>query len=99
MPKGYILAEVEITDPAAYEQYRSKVAATLVPYGGRFLVRGGQAVRLEGDRPPRRFVVLEFDSPERAASWYHSEEYGPVKAVRLKAATAHLVLLNGAEPA
>ena len=97
MPKGYVFAEVEVTDPVLYAEYRTKVPGTIAAYGGRFLVRGGDPVRLEGDRPMHRFVVLGFDSPERASDWYCSEEYGPVKALRLKSATTHAFLLNGAE--
>jgi uncharacterized protein (DUF1330 family) len=97
MPKGYLFAELEITDPVLFEEYRAKVPATIAQYGGRYLVRGGDPVRLEGDRPLRRFVVLEFDSPERVREWYHSEAYGPVKELRLKSAITHAFLLNGAE--
>ena len=97
MPKGYIYAEVEVTDRALYEQYRAQVPATIAAYGGRFLVRGGDPQRLEGDRAAARLVVLEFESPQRASEWYHSKEYEPLKAMRMKAAKAHVFLLNGAE--
>jgi uncharacterized protein (DUF1330 family) len=97
MAKGYVLAEVEVTDPATYDAYRAQVPATIAAYGGRFLVRGGEAVRLEGEHPAKRLVILEFDSPKRAREWYHSEQYGPVKALRLKAATSRVLLLTGVE--
>jgi uncharacterized protein (DUF1330 family) len=97
MPKGYVLAEVEVTDPATFEAYRAQVPATIAAYGGRFLVRGGETVRLEGDHPAKRFVILEFDSPEQASAWYHSEQYGPAKALRLKSAITQAFLLTGAE--
>jgi uncharacterized protein (DUF1330 family) len=80
-----------------YEEYRAKVPGTIATYGGRYLVRGGDPVHLEGDRPLRRFVVLEFASPQRASEWYHSEEYRPLKALRQKAAVTHLFLVNGVE--
>jgi uncharacterized protein (DUF1330 family) len=83
MAKGYVLAEVQVTDPAAYDTYRAQVPATIAAYGGQYLVRGGETVRLEGDHPAKRFVIIEFDSPERAREWYHSEQYGPVKAFLL----------------
>ncbi len=95
MPKGYVFAELQITDPVLYQEDRAKVPATIAAYGGRYLVRGGEPRRLEGDRPTNRFAVLEFDSPARASEWYHSEEYRPVKAIRLKSATTHAFLLNG----
>ncbi len=97
MPKGYVLAEVDVTDPAVYATYREQVPTTIAAYGGRFLVRGGDPVRLEGDHPSKRFVVLEFDSPEQARKWYHSKEYSGPKELRFRAATAQVFLLTGAE--
>jgi uncharacterized protein (DUF1330 family) len=97
MPKGYLLAEVEITNPALYDEYRAKVHATIAKYGGRYLVRGGDPQSLEGDHPACRFVILEFDSPARLAEWYHSAEYAPLKELRQKSAKTHVLLLNGVE--
>ncbi len=99
MTKGYILAEVEVTDAKLFEEYRQQVAATLHAFGGRFLIRGGDPVRLEGDHPLHRFVLLEFDSPERAREWYHSEQYQDILPLRLRSSRADVVLLNGATPA
>ncbi len=98
MPKGYVLAEVEITDPALFEQYRAKVPATIAAHGGRYLVRGGDPQALEGSHPMKRFVLLEFPSPAQAKAWYDCAEYAPLKAMRQRAATTHALLLNGAEP-
>ncbi len=97
MPKGYLFAELEITDPAVFEEYRAKVPATIAKYGGRYLVRGGDPQTLEGDRTLRRCVILEFDSPARLAEWYHSPDYAPLKELRQKAAKTHAFLLNGTE--
>jgi uncharacterized protein (DUF1330 family) len=38
MPKGYYLSEVDVTNPAAYEAYRTRVLPTVEKFGGRFLV-------------------------------------------------------------
>ncbi len=97
MSKGYILAEVEVTDPPVFEEYRNRVGATIDTFGGRFLVRGGDQERLEGDREAHRIVVLEFDSPERAREWYHSREYQEVLQIRLRSARTTAFLLNGYE--
>ena len=70
MPKGYILAEVTVTDPALFETYRPLAAASIAAFGGKYLVRGGAAEMLEGERTPGRMVLLEFSSPERAMEWY-----------------------------
>lgn len=98
MTKGYILAEVEVTEPAGYDEYRKRVGATVEAFGGRFLVRGGDAERLEGEGPFHRMVVLEFDSPARAKEWYYSKQYQEVLPLRLRAGRADLFLVKGVEP-
>ena len=75
---AYIIANVEVTDAATYERYRKDVPATIEKYGGRFLVRGGAVEALEGDFVPKRIVVLEFPSVERAKAWWNSPEYRPL---------------------
>ncbi|GGG39729.1 hypothetical protein GCM10010964_29120 [Caldovatus sediminis] len=96
MPKGYIFAEIEVTDPATYEQYRPLAAAAIAAHGGRYLVRGGEPRALEGDRSPKRVVVLEFDSPEQAEAFYRSPQYQEALAIRQRSSKGHLYLLTGA---
>jgi uncharacterized protein (DUF1330 family) len=92
MAKGYILAEVEVTDPALFETYRPLAAASIAAFGGRYLVRGGATEVLEGEGKAARMVLLEFSSPERAMEWYRSVEYQKAVAIRLKAASSEVRL-------
>jgi uncharacterized protein (DUF1330 family) len=96
--KGYVLADVEVTDPAVFEEYRPLAAASIARFGGRYVIRGGAAERLEGDRPVNRLVLLEFPSPERAREWYHSAEYQAAKAIRERSARTHAFLIDGHDP-
>ncbi len=96
--KGYVLAELDVTDPAGFAQYRPLASASIAAFGGRYLIRGGAAEQLEGDRPGRRFVLLEFPSPERARDWYHSPQYQEAKAIRDRAARTELFLIDGHDP-
>ncbi|MGH7043286.1 MAG: DUF1330 domain-containing protein [Acetobacteraceae bacterium] len=96
--KGYVLAEVEVTDPTLFEQYRPLASASITAFGGRYLIRGGAAELAEGDRLLHRFVVLEFASPERAREWYHSPQYQAAKAIRERAARTDLFLIDGHDP-
>jgi len=93
---AYLIAEVDVTDPAAYEEYRKIVPATIARYGGKYLVRGGKVDSKEGGWQPTRLVVLEFASMEQARKWYHSPEYAPALAIRTKAARSKVVLVEGA---
>jgi uncharacterized protein (DUF1330 family) len=92
---AYIIADVTVTDPATMEEYRKLVPATLAPFGGRFVVRGGAHQTLEGDWKPNRLVVLEFPSLEQARRWYDSEQYREPKAMRLRAGRTNLVIVDG----
>jgi uncharacterized protein (DUF1330 family) len=92
---AYIVVDIDVHDAPGLEEYRSRVPATVEKYGGRFIVRGGQFQVLEGGWQPKRLVLLEFPSSEQARRWYDSEEYRPLKAMRLKASTGNLVLVDG----
>jgi uncharacterized protein (DUF1330 family) len=92
---AYFIVEVEVTDPAGFEEYRQLVPATIQQYGGRFVVRGGATETLEGDWQPKRVVVLEFPSLEQAKRWYNSEEYRGPKALRFKTARSKMILVEG----
>ena len=92
---AYVIAEIEITDPAAYEEYRKQVPAVIAKYGGRYIVRGGKVEPLEGGWSPKRLAVLEFPRLEQALKWYRSPEYAPLIKLRQKASRGRLVLVEG----
>ena len=95
--RGYIVADVEIHDQEAYAEYRAGVLDSLVPFGGRFLVRGGTWEPLEGDWQPGRLVVLEFPSVEQARAWYESDAYRALRDLRRRISRGNLVLVEGWE--
>jgi uncharacterized protein (DUF1330 family) len=97
MPKGYFFVEVEITDPTAYEAYRTQVPDIISAHGGKILVRGGTPQVLDGVMPHRRRVIVEFDSPQAVKTFYHSDAYQAVRPIRLKASNGFVSLLIGME--
>lgn len=92
---AYLIVNVEVLDPARYPEYTAQVPATLAPFGGRFIVRGGAAQRLEGTYEPKRLVVIEFDSAERARAWWASREYADARALRQSIAKTDMILVEG----
>jgi uncharacterized protein (DUF1330 family) len=92
---AYLHADIEVTDPATYEEYRRQVPAMIAAHGGRYLVRGGATEVLEGDGVPRRQVILEFPDMARLKAFYHSPEYAPMKALRQRASRGTLVAIEG----
>jgi uncharacterized protein (DUF1330 family) len=92
---AFVLVDVEVTDAEQYARYRPLAAASVEQYGGRYVVRGGSAEVLEGDRVPNRLVVIEFPDVESARRWYHSPEYGEAKDTRAGAAVGSFVVVEG----
>jgi len=95
MEKVYVIADIEVTEPEAYEDYKRLSSAAAKEHHGRWLVRGGAVDVLEGDWEPHRLVVLEFESEEAARRWYNSPEYAEARAVRLRSARSSLLLVRG----
>lgn len=95
---AYVINDMEITDPVAFDQYRQLSPATVAQYGGRFLVRGGAIEPQEGHWAPKRLVVLEFPSVEQARAWIDSPEYAPARRLRQLSATSNLIVVEGVAP-
>jgi uncharacterized protein (DUF1330 family) len=92
---AYVVGNVEITDPAGYEEYRKRVPATIAAHGGRYLTRAGAMEVLEGDWAPKRFVILEFPDMARLKAWYDSPEYRPLREIRARTAKSSLFAVEG----
>jgi uncharacterized protein (DUF1330 family) len=93
---AYVIADLTITDPQGFEEYRQMVPATIAQYGGKYVVRGGRVETLEGTWEPKRLVVIEFESAERAKQWWACEEYRGAKALRQRTAQTNLIIIEGA---
>lgn len=93
---AYIIVDTEILDPAKYEEYKKLTPQAIAKHGGRFLVRGGQSVVLEGDWRPNRVIVVEFPSLEAARNFYTSVEYTAARRARAGAAKMDMIAVDGA---
>lgn len=92
---AYVIADIEVTDPAGFAEYQQKVPATIAAYGGRYLVRGGAVEMAEGKWSPNRCVVLEFADMAQLKKWYASPEYQPLIAIRARTTKSNLVFVAG----
>ena len=94
---AYVIVEIEIHDPADYEEYKKLTPGSIAAYDGRFVVRGAQTESLEGDWNPQRIVVLQFPSVQRAKEWWNSPEYTKAKTIRQRAAKTKMLVVEGYE--
>jgi len=89
-----LIADIEVTDAPAYDEYLRQLPGMMAAYGGRYVVRGGAAEVLEGPWQPHRIAVLEFPTMDRLLAFYDSAEYAPVKAIRMNASNSRIIAVD-----
>jgi uncharacterized protein (DUF1330 family) len=92
---AYVIVEIDIVDPTGYEEYKKLASATVEKYGGKYIVRSGAAETLEGNWKPKRIVVLQFDSMQRAKEWLNCEEYREPRKMRHRTARTRMIAVEG----
>lgn len=92
---AYVIVEVTIENPTAYEEYKKLTPASIAAHDGKFVVRGGKAFSIEGDWNPDRIVVLEFPTMDKAKEWWNSEQYTVAKRIRQAAAKTKMIFIEG----
>jgi uncharacterized protein (DUF1330 family) len=97
-PPGYVIAEVDVTDPATMQKYGEKVPETLAPFNHQDLVRSSKIQTLEGDPPKGGIVEIVFDSVEKAREWYDSPAYAAIRPIRQSAAKSRIFIVEGVAP-
>src|ERR1700674_4041475 len=93
-PPAYVVAEVDVTDPATFQKYAEKVPGTIAASNGHYVIRGGKFESIEGE-PPKRFVVIQFDSVEKAKAWEDSPAYDAIKPIRHSSAKSRVFMIEG----
>ena len=96
---GYVIADVTVNDPETYADYRALTPGSIAAFDGRFLVRGGEHEVIAGGWTPGRLVLLEFDSLAQTTAWYDSPAYVEARAIRQRASTSNMVMVEGDSPA
>jgi uncharacterized protein (DUF1330 family) len=97
-PPGYVIAEVDVTDPNTMKKYVEKIPDTLAPFNHRYLVRGHDIQALEGEPPKGGVVIIAFDSADKAREWYDSPAYQAIKPIRQTSAKSRIFIVEGVAP-
>lgn len=95
MSCAYIIANVDVTDPAQYEEYKRLSTIAMQAHGAQVCIRGGKVEVLEGDWVPQRLVMLKFPSVEQARTFYNSVEYDAARKARQGAAVMRMIVVEG----
>ncbi len=92
---AYLIVDLKITDPIAWEAYKAAVPAVIHKHGGEYLIRGGALQVLEGEWQPNRVVVLRFPDGRALDAFWSDPEYLPLKELRHRVAHSNIVRVEG----
>ncbi len=96
MASAYLIVDTKIRDAARYEEYKNLAKPIIERFGGEYLARGGELYSDQCDLwTPTRIVVIKFESMQKAKSFLESDEYKPIKAIRIEAAKSTMLLVDG----
>ena len=92
---AYVIVDIDIFDPVGFGEYRKAVVPLVQKYGGKYVAVDDQIETLEGDWWPKRIVMIEFPSMERATEWFGCEEYREPCKIRKRTAKTNIILVEG----
>ena len=92
---GYVIFNIDIKKPDEYKEYIEKVTPLAKKFGGKYVVRGGETNVIEGTWTYPRTIIIKFPSYEKALEWYSSEEYKPIKQIRLDNSVCNGIIIKG----
>ena len=92
---GYLIFNIDVKKPDNYKEYIEKVKPIAEKYGGVYIIRGGETMIIEGNWSYPRTVVIKFPSYEKAKEFYNSNEYQPIKKIRLENSVSNAIIIEG----
>lgn len=96
--KAYVINEIRVSDPTRFQSYADQAPATLAPFGGKYLVRGGEGEAMAGARPADLIVILEFPDRAQAKAWRASAAYQKILPIRDATSTSRVYVVDGVTP-
>ena len=90
-----IYNQLEVTDPDAWGEYRSKIRANLASVGARVIASDPEGKVLEGEWTGVHNVIIEFPDMDTVELWHKSDEYKPLLELRSGATRGNFVVLKG----
>jgi len=91
MSNAYVIGHVTVRDAGKWAEYRSRVPATLAPWGAELVLRGNCVAVLAGEHSHEDVVVIRFPSQGAITGWHSSAAYQALIPLRQQAAEVVLI--------
>jgi uncharacterized protein (DUF1330 family) len=91
----YAIGDIDVFDQEGYARYMKEVPEIVEKYGGKYLVRGGEAENLEGDWTPHRIVILEFPDRKALMQFYEAHDFADFKLQRQAVSVSKMISVEG----
>ena len=92
-PVYCLFENVKITDSVKFDTYKKSVSSIVEKFGGKYIV-AGKPKTLEGQWKPKSLVMIKFPSLKQANTWYDSEDYKALKALRHASGEFNAVIME-----
>jgi uncharacterized protein (DUF1330 family) len=97
-PGAIVVVDIsEITDPEGFKVVPASPQASpagLAALGGHYIARTDNITAFDGT-PPKRFIIIGFDSTEKAQAWNNSAGQKEINAVRAKTTKSREFVVEG----
>ena len=94
---AYAVAHMrQVTMGPQIVEYLHRIDATLKPFGGRFLVHGGDVEVIENDWPGH-LIIIEFPDRQQMRGWYDSPAYQAILPLRTDNSHSDVIMVEGVE--
>ena len=91
----YLIGDITVKDPAAYEQYRVGASDLIARHHGEYIVRGGDIEVISGDWRPKRLIILRFPDKASVRAYLNDPAYHELGDLRQRALKSEIVMVDG----
>jgi uncharacterized protein (DUF1330 family) len=94
-PGAYVVVDItEVSDPDTFKTLLPKAPGAVAAFGGQFIARTENITAFDGT-PPKRFIVIGFESVDKAKTWDASPAQQEVDAIRIKSTKSRSFIVEG----
>jgi uncharacterized protein (DUF1330 family) len=93
-PPAFTIAEIQVTDPDTFKEYATATGTAIPTAGGKFIVRSGKSFVINGEAP-KSIAVIQWESLDKARSFFESEEYKKLVPARDKGSKFRAFTIEG----